>query len=70
MSPRWVNVIDASRARRLHRRWNNWRLVGIQLAKDQGREIPYQAECVRAAVTKYEAGKRAQIPGQTDYMEN
>lgn len=68
MSPRWTNVIDASRARRLHRKMS-WRLVGAQLAREQGRKIAYQAECVRAAVTKYEAGRRAQIPGQTDYME-
>lgn len=54
---RWYNVIDAARALRYRKHYDmSWREVGIKLAKEEGREIAYQAESVKAAVTRYRRG--------------
>jgi len=44
--------IDTDRAEALYKFYGSWRLVGMQMAQDEGRETIYQSKSVENAVAR------------------
>lgn len=53
MAERWYNVINVSRATILRRKKLTWKAIGIKLAQEEGRQMPYGANAVQVAVARF-----------------
>ena len=52
-TPEKTGAIDATRAVVLYDQIKSWRLVGVALAKEEKRELPYLGASVYAAVRRH-----------------